>query len=37
MEENDKNKDNWEQNNTKVVTWILNSIDTPISLSLQAF
>lgn len=27
----------WRQNNIKVVTWILNSVDSSISLSLQAF
>eukprot|EP00268_Persea_americana_P042906 TRINITY_DN42998_c0_g1_i1.p1 TRINITY_DN42998_c0_g1~~TRINITY_DN42998_c0_g1_i1.p1 ORF type:complete len:254 (-),score=43.67 TRINITY_DN42998_c0_g1_i1:1786-2547(-) len=27
----------WQQNNAKVITWILNSIDQSISLSLQAY
>lgn len=27
----------WSHNNAKVVTWILNSIDPSLSLSLQAF
>ena len=27
----------WNQNNTKVVTWILNSVDPSISLALQAY
>ncbi|XXG51957.1 hypothetical protein AAC387_Pa03g0404 [Persea americana] len=27
----------WNQNNAKVVTWILNSVDPSLSLSLQAF
>lgn len=33
----DRNQTNWEQNNSKVITWILNSIDTSISLSLQSY
>lgn len=27
----------WNQNNSKVVTWILNSIDSNIALTLQSF
>ena len=27
----------WNQNNAKVVTWILNSVDPSLSMSLQAF
>lgn len=27
----------WNQNNAKVVTWIVNSVDLPVSISLQAF
>ena len=33
----DKNAATWVQNNSKVVTWILNSIDSSLSISLQSF
>ena len=33
----EKAKATWIQNNSKVVTWILNSIDTSIILSLQSY
>lgn len=33
----DKAKANWTQNNSKVVTCILNSVDPSITLSLQSF
>lgn len=33
----DRNAAAWDQNNSKVVTWILNSIDTCITLWLQSF
>lgn len=34
---NEKAITTWRKNNAKVVTWILNSIDQSISLSLQAY
>ena len=33
----DKSTATWDQNNSKVVTWILNSIDPSITNSLQSF
>lgn len=34
---NEKALGTWRQNNAKVVTWIINSVDSSISLSLQDF
>lgn len=33
----DKTAATWDQNNSKEVTWILNSIDPSLSISLQSF
>lgn len=32
IKETDKTKETWNQNNSKVVTWILRSIDPSVSL-----
>lgn len=34
-EKDEKGKANWDQNNSKVVTWILNSIEPTIAVSLH--